>query len=68
MVSLGLILIVVGLIIIGLVGYMWNWCMKSSKVRSMVKVLKEPGTRILFIIVGLVLIGLGFPLAVAWWG
>jgi|GEM_PF-3110845 uncharacterized membrane protein YwzB len=68
MVSLGLILIVVGVVIIGLVGYTWSWCMKCSRIRSVAKVLKEPRARILFVIVGLALICLGYPLAVGWWG
>ena len=64
---LGWLLIVVGLSAIGLVMYRWNWCVKSSKVRSMVRFLKEPGARIFFVIVGFALIALGVPLVLGWW-
>ncbi|MBT3364045.1 MAG: hypothetical protein HN929_14090 [Chloroflexi bacterium] len=64
----GWLIIVISLGAIGLVMYRWNWCLQSSKVRSLVKVLKEPGARILVIIVGLALIALGFLLVTGWWG
>ena len=47
---MGWVFIVVGLSIIGLVTYRWNWCMKNYKVRSMVKLLKEHGAKIFYVI------------------
>jgi hypothetical protein len=64
---LGWLLIVVGLTMIGLVMYKWNWCMKSSRVRSIAKYLKEPGARIFYVIVGFALLTIGGLLVTDVW-
>jgi hypothetical protein len=64
---IGWVFIVVALSTIGLVMYRWNWLMKSHRVRFMVKLFKEPGAKIFYVLVGFALMVIGSLLVTDVW-